>query len=201
MNKQLWIKSCLKQVPKWIIFAVQKDCNFKDSNNRNSNEIEFVIYSKSIVPFLSFLKNHWMTQCKQLMDITAVDYPLRKQRFQVVYNLLTIDFSSRICVKSNIDSLTSISSVHTIFSCSIWWEREIWDMFGIFFSDHPDLRRILTDYGFKGHPLRKDFPLSGYVEVKYDDSEKRVISEPVQLAQEFRFFDFSSPWDQKQKLR
>ena len=212
MEKQLFIKSILKQVPKWIQSSSFEQIHNGENKLKNNlqngafdgvkgNEIEFVIYSKWIIPFLSFLKNQCSLQCKQLMDVTAVDYPLREKRFQVVYNLLSVDFSSRIRVKTNIDSITPIPSVATLFSCSSWFEREVWDLFGIFFFDHPDCRRILTDYGFKGHPLRKDFPLSGYVEVRYDDSEKRVVTEPVELAQEFRFFDFSSPWDQNQKLR
>ena len=190
MEQQLFIKSLVKMVPKWI-----------QNSSFEKKEIQFSIYPQFIIPFLSFLKNHLMIQCKQLMDVTAVDFPLRENRFEIVYNLLSIENNSRIRVKSNIDSLTPISSVTSLFSCAAWWEREVWDMFGIFFFDHPDCRRILTDYGFKGHPLRKDFPLSGYVEVRYDDSEKRVVTEPVELAQEFRFFDFSSPWEQAQTIR
>lgn len=188
--EQLFIKSLVKTVPKWI----------KNSSFENK-ELEFSIYPQFIYCFLFFLKNHLAVQSLCLMDLTAVDFPLRANRFQVVYNLLSIENNSRIRVKSNIDSVTPIASVTSLFSCAAWWEREVWDMFGIFFQDHPDCRRILTDYGFQGHPLRKDFPLSGYVEVRYDDSEKRVVTESVELAQEFRFFDFSSPWDPTPTIR
>ncbi len=133
------------------------------------------------------------------MDVTAVDYPSQDLRFQVVYNLLSIQYNSRVRVKTRINEILPVSSATGIYSSAGWWEREVWDMFGIFFSNHPDLRRILSDYGFQGHPLRKDFPLSGYVEVRYDDSEKRVITEPVEIDQEFRYFDFGSPWEQLER--
>jgi NADH:ubiquinone oxidoreductase subunit C len=113
---------------------------------------------------------------------------------------LSISYNARIRIKTCIDEITPITSVTELYSSAGWWEREVWDMFGIFFSNHPDLRRILTDYGFQGHPLRKDFPLTGFVEVRYDDSEKRVINEPVEITQEFRYFDFSSPWEQIEKV-
>jgi len=188
MNKQIFAKSLIKNVPKWI-----KSCNLK------KNEIVFVIDSLYVTSFFSFLKNHINTQYKLLMDVTAVDYPSRDRRFEVVYNLCSIRYNSRIRIKICVDEVTPVSSVTHIYSSAGWCEREVWDMFGIFFSNHPDLRRILTDYGFQGHPLRKDFPLSGYVEVRYDDSEKRVISEPVEMTQEFRYFDFRSPWEQIEK--
>jgi len=112
------------------------------------------------------------------------------------FSTLCIQYNSRIRVQSIVDEITPICSIVSIFPSASWWEREVWDMFGVYFSNHPDLRRILTDYGFEGHPLRKDFPLSGYVEVRYDDSEKRVVSEPIEMTQEFRYFDFASPWEQ-----
>jgi NADH/F420H2 dehydrogenase subunit C len=139
------------------------------------------------------------TQYKVLVDVTAVDYPSRPLRFEVVYNLLSVTYNARIRIKTCVDEIQPLLSSSPVYSSAGWWEREIWDMFGIFFSNHPDLRRILTDYGFQGHPLRKDFPLTGYVEVRYDDSEKRVITESLELTQEFRFFDFSSPWEQIEK--
>ena len=188
MEQQIFVKSLIKSVPKWIQYS--SSCK---------NEIVFFVYPQFVLPFSLFLRDHVNTQCKQLMDITAVDYPTRIERFELIYNFLSVEFNSRIRVKSVVDEVTPISSVTEIFSCAAWWEREVWDMFGIFFSNHPDLRRILTDYGFQGHPLRKDFPLTGYVEVRYDDSEKRVITEPVELTQEFRFFDFASPWEQIEK--
>jgi NADH/F420H2 dehydrogenase subunit C len=129
------------------------------------------------------------------MDITAVDYPSKDKRFDVVYNLLSLQYNTRLRVKTEVNELTPVDSLVPIYNSASWWERETWDMFGIFFASHPDLRRILTDYGFEGHPLRKDFPLTGYVEVRYDDSEKRVLTEQVELTQDFRYFDFSSPWE------
>ena len=159
------------------------------------DEIICIVPSWALLPFLTFLKNHTNTQFKMLIDITAVDYPSRSSRFEVVYQLLSIHYNARIRVKTNVDELTPIESVSSLFPSANWFERETWDMFGICFLNHPDLRRILTDYGFEGHPLRKDFPVSGYVEFRYDDSKKRVISEPVELAQEFRYFDFASPWE------
>jgi NADH-quinone oxidoreductase subunit C len=137
---------------------------------------------------------------KQLMDITAVDYPDRQKRFEVVYNLLSLKHNQRIRVKVAADEETVVPSSVGVFSSATWLEREVWDLFGVFFSDHPDLRRILTDYGFEGHPLRKDFPLTGYVEVRYDEDQKRVVYEPVKLTQEFRGFDFTSPWEGMQSI-
>ena len=129
------------------------------------------------------------------MDVTAVDYPDREERFEVVYNLLSLKQNQRIRVKLSTDESTPVVSATSVFKSANWFEREVWDLFGVFFSDHPDLRRILTDYGFEGHPLRKDFPLTGLVEVRYDEDQKRVVYEPVKLTQEFRTFDFVSPWE------
>lgn len=181
-------KSIIKLVPKWIQFHVS-----------HKNEVIFYIYPQYLTSFLYFLRDHMNTQFKSLIDLTAVDYPSREFRFEVVYNLLSVQYNSRIRIKVCVDEITPISSITPLYSSAGWWERETWDMFGIFFTGHPDLRRILTDYGFQGHPLRKDFPLTGYVEVRYDDSEKRVISESVELTQEFRYFDFASPWEQIEK--
>jgi len=174
--------SLIQSVPKWI-----EACTFKNS------ELIFYIYPTFVFPFMEFLKNHTQTQYKVLIDITAVDYPSRKDRFEVVYNLLSVRHNARVRVITKVDEITPVDSIVPIFNSAGWFERETWDMYGIFFSNNPDLRRILTDYGFEGHPLRKDFPLSGYIEMRYDDSEKRVIAEPVQLTQDFRYFDFSSP--------
>ncbi|KAL0307643.1 UNVERIFIED_CONTAM: NADH dehydrogenase [ubiquinone] iron-sulfur protein 3 [Sesamum angustifolium] len=127
----------------------------------------------------------------------GVDYPSRKRRFEVVYNLLSTRYNSRIRVQTSADEVTRISPVVSPFPSAGRWEREVWDMFGVSSINHPDLRRISTDYGFEGHPLRKDLPLSGYVEVRYDDPEKRVVSEPIEMTQEFRYFDFASPWEQR----
>ena len=147
---------------------------------------------------LSVLKTlHDDDRClfENLIDICGVDYPSRPQRFDVVYHLLSLRRNLRIRLKIETDEATPVPSVIAVFPSANWYEREAFDMYGIVFSDHPDLRRLLTDYGFRGHPLRKDFPLTGYVEVRYDDEQKRVVYEPVKLAQEFRSFDFESPWE------
>ncbi len=154
----------------------------------------------SVIKVLTFLRDDSQCQFKALMDLCGVDHPERDPRFDVVYNLLSISQNTRIRLKVATDEDTPVPSATAAFSSANWWEREAWDMYGIFFSDHPDLRRILTDYGFEGHPMRKDFPLTGYVEVRYDDEQKRVVYEPVKLVQEFRSFDFLSPWEGAQSL-
>ncbi len=133
--------------------------------------------------------------CEQAMDICGVDWPERAQRFDVVYNLLSVSLNHRVRVVTTTDETMPVPSVHAIWPSATWWEREAWDLMGILFSGQPDLRRILTDYGFEGHPLRKDFPLSGFVEVRYDEEQKRVVNVPVSLTQDFRNFDFVSPWE------
>ena len=149
---------------------------------------------------LVLLKNTETLNFSQLTDLTAVDYPDRIQRFELVYQLLSIENNKRVRIICSIDDGQIVPSVTSIYKSAEWPEREVWDMYGLFFSDHPDLRRLLTDYGFEGHPLRKDFPLTGYVEVRYDDIEKRVAYQPVQLTQEYRDFDFLSPWEGDQEL-
>jgi len=168
-----------------------------------NNEIIIIVDSRKIKPVLLFFKNHVNSQYKILTSISGVDYPERKNRFELAYEILSIKYNTRLRIKTYLNEILPISSVVNIYNCANWWEREIWDMFGIFFFDHPDLRRILTDYGFEGHPLRKDFPLTGYIEVRYDELKKRIIYEPVKLSQEFRVFDFTSPWDNNnnRKLR
>ncbi|XP_057338177.1 NADH dehydrogenase [ubiquinone] iron-sulfur protein 3, mitochondrial [Microplitis mediator] len=165
------------------------------------DELEILVAPQGIRPILSFLKEHHNAQYTTLADLTALDVPSRVCRFELVYNLLSIRFNTRIRVKSYTDELTPVDSVVSLFKAANWYEREVWDMFGIYFTDHPDLRRILTDYGFEGHPLRKDFPLSGFVEVRYDDEVKRVVAEPLELAQEFRRFELSTPWEQFPNFR
>ena len=144
---------------------------------------------------LTMLRDDAKCQFKQLSDLFAVDYPDRASRFEVVYQLLSLHFNFRLRVKLLVKDGDPVPSVSRVFSSASWYEREVWDMYGIHFSDHPDLRRLLTDYGFHGHPLRKDFPLTGFVELRYDDERKRVVYENVELPQEFRTFDFMSPWD------
>jgi len=158
-------------------------------------ELVITVRGAAIQKVLTFLRDDTNCLFKQVMDITAVDYPEREQRFEVVYNLLSLKQNQRIRVKVNTDEDTPVPTVTGVFSAAGWFEREVWDMFGVSFSDHPDLRRILTDYGFEGHPLRKDFPLTGFVERRYDDEQKRVVYEPVKLVQDFRNFDFLSPWE------
>jgi len=159
------------------------------------NEITLVVSPKNIVKVLFFLKNNSRCRFTVLSSISGVDYPNRVDRFEVVYDLLSLEYNIRVRVKTNVNELTPVSSVTSVYSAANWWEREVWDMFGIFFTNHPDLRRILTDYRFEGFPLRKEFPLTGYVEVRYDEAQKRVVCEPIELAQEFRKFDFTSPWN------
>ena len=149
----------------------------------------------SIQKVAQFLRDDARCLFKQCMDVCGVDYPERENRFEVVYNLLSMKHNQRIRMKVATNEDTPVPSVSAIWPTANWFEREAWDMYGIFFSDHPDLRRILTDYGFDGHPLRKDFPLSGHVEVRYDEEEGRIVYEPVHLTQEFRKFEFSSPWE------
>ena len=143
---------------------------------------------------LKSLKLHTNTQYNLLTAVSGVDYPFRKRRFEVVYDLLSVKFNSRIRVKTFVDEVTPLVSAASVFPASTWWEREVWDLYGVFFEDNEEIKRILTDYGFEGHPLRKDFPLSGYVESRYDDNLKRVVCEPLEHAQEFRSFDFTSGW-------
>jgi NADH dehydrogenase (ubiquinone) Fe-S protein 3 len=174
-------------VPHWI-----NSCNFE-----RTGEVSVEIKPEAVYPFFRFVRDHTHLQMKVLIDVTAVDYPTREKRFEVVYNLLSVSLNTRLRVKTCIDETTSVASIESIFKTSGWFEREVWDMFGIFFTNHSDLRRILTDYGFEGHPMRKDFPLTGYLEARYDESEKRVLLEPVELSQDFRFFEFSNPWEMK----
>ncbi|WP_340119141.1 NADH-quinone oxidoreductase subunit C [Pelagibius sp. 7325] len=159
------------------------------------DQLNLHVNRDAITKVLTFLRDDQNCQFKQLVDLTAVDHPDQAERFVVVYNLLSLKLNHRIRVKLTTDERTPVASVWGTFSSAIWLERETWDMFGIFFADHPDLRRILTDYGFEGHPLRKDFPLTGFKEVRYDEEQKRVVYEPVKLTQEFRRFDFMSPWE------
>jgi NADH-quinone oxidoreductase subunit C len=158
-------------------------------------ELIVVARAAAIVDVLTFLRNDSNCQFKVLVDVCGADYPQRDPRFDVVYNLLSLTQNQRIRVKVMVDEDTPVPTAIPVFSSAGWFERETWDLYGIMFSGHPDLRRILTDYGFEGHPLRKDFPLTGRVEVRYDETQKRVVYDPVQLTQDFRTFDFLSPWE------
>lgn len=158
---------------------------------------ELVLHAKreSIVALMKFLRDDPACLYKVFVDICGVDYPSRVERFDVVYHLLSLRHNRRIRVKLATDEATPVPSIISVFAGAGWYEREAYDMYGILFDGHPDLRRILTDYGFDGHPLRKDFPLTGFVEVRYDPEQQRVVYEPVQLKQEFRTFDYLSPWE------
>jgi NADH-quinone oxidoreductase subunit C len=159
------------------------------------HELNVTVRASDIVAVMRFLRDDVRCQFINLIDITAVDWPGREQRFDVVYHLLSPKLNLRIRVKAPIDEDASVPSIIGVFPGSDWFERETYDLYGVVFTGHPDMRRILTDYGFEGHPLRKDFPLTGFVEVRYDDELKRVVYEPVRLTQEFRNFDFLSPWE------
>ena len=158
-------------------------------------ELTLVVDGARIADVLTTLRDDPRCRFEVLIDICGVDWPARERRFDVVYHLLSPRLNQRIRVKVETDEETAVPSVIGVFPAANWYEREAYDMYGILFTGHPDLRRLLTDYGFQGHPLRKDFPLTGYVEVRYDDDAKRVVYEPVKLVQEFRRFDFESPWE------
>ena len=158
-------------------------------------EIELRVNPADVPQVLTLLRGDRQAAFNQLIDLTAVDYPERESRFDVVYLLLSMDNNMRMRLVAAVAAGQAVPSVTGLFMAANWAEREVWDMFGIFFAGHPDLRRLLTDYGFEGHPLRKDFPLTGHVEVRYDDNQRRVVNEPVHLVQEFRDFDFLSPWE------
>ncbi|KHJ33468.1 putative nadh-ubiquinone oxidoreductase kda subunit [Erysiphe necator] len=178
-----WLMSCL---PKYIQqFSVWKD------------ELVVYISPSGVIPVFSFLKYNTAAEFTQVTDITAVDFPNRNQRFEVVYNLLSVRYNSRIRVKTYADELSPVPSITSLYDGANWYEREVFDLFGVFFVGHPDLRRIMTDYGFDGHPLRKDFPLTGYTEIRYDEEKKRIVVEPLELTQAFRNFEGgSSAWEQ-----
>jgi NADH-quinone oxidoreductase subunit C len=159
------------------------------------HELTVTVARASLVPFIKYLRDEPRLQFVNLIDLCGVDWPERPERFDVVYHLLSPAHNTRIRVKVRTDEETPVPSITEVFPAADWFEREAYDLYGILFTGHPDLRRILTDYGFDGYPLRKDFPLTGFVEVRYDDEQKRVVYEPVRLPQEFRNFDFLSPWE------
>ena len=165
------------------------------SSEIRHGELMLRVQREAVARVMKFLRDDANCQCKMLVDLCGVDWPERPERLEVIYNLLSLKHNQRVRVKVSTNEDTPVPSVTSVFSAAGWFEREAWDLYGILFSDHPDLRRILTDYGFQGHPLRKDFPLTGYVEVRYDEEQKRVVYQPVRLTQEFRSFDFLSPWE------
>ena len=179
---------------------LEKKINSELTSKIKSSEIKHSqlylnIDCEDLLDVLVFLKNNSFTKFRQLVDITAVDYPEEKQRFKIIYLLLSHEFNNRIILSYSINENEVIPSITQIFPSSNWMEREVFDMYGIKFKDHPDLRRILTDYSFEGFPLRKDFPLTGHNEVRYNEEEKKVIYEPVKLEQNYRNFDYESPWE------
>ncbi|MGB3146317.1 MAG: NADH-quinone oxidoreductase subunit C [Paracoccaceae bacterium] len=165
------------------------------SSNIAMGELTITVRLESLVGFMTYLQSREAGRFATLIDITAVDYPQRAERFDLVYHLLSMHSNARVRVKASIADGAMAPSLTGIHPTANWYEREVFDMFGIIFSGHPDLRRILTDYGFRGHPLRKDFPTTGYTELRYDEAEKRVVYEPVKLVQDYRQFDFMSPWE------
>ena len=171
--------------------------HIEETNSLQIADDEIVISSAatSLLRLIQFLKEDQNCKFNILIDICGVDYPEKDKRFEVVYHFLSLSVNRRIRVKLMTDEETKVPSIVDLFPSAGWYEREVYDLFGVIFSGNTDLRRLLTDYGFKGHPLRKDFPLTGYVEVRYDEEQKRVIYEPVKLTQEFRNFDFVSPWE------
>ncbi|MFT6104563.1 MAG: NADH-quinone oxidoreductase subunit C [Paracoccaceae bacterium] len=159
------------------------------------DELTIEVTLATLPGMVAFLRDDTVCRFSTLVDITAADYPTREKRFEVVYHFLSMYQNHRIRIKACVRENEMVPSVIDVFACANWFEREIFDMFGLLFSGHPDLRRLLTDYGFRGHPLRKDFPTTGYTEVRYDEVQKRVVYEPVSLVQEYRQFDFMSPWE------
>ena len=177
-----------------LLSALQRDLPAAQGQSRFGDD-ELQVAAPDIARVLTYLRDEPGLRFAQLVDLCAVDYPERPSRFEVVYHLLSVAHNRRVRVKVAVPEDTPVPSVVEVFPAAGWYEREVWDLFGIAFEGHPDLRRILTDYGFQGHPLRRDFPLSGKVEVRYDDGLKRVVYEPVHLPQAFREFDFESPWE------
>jgi NADH-quinone oxidoreductase subunit C len=158
-------------------------------------ELTIITNAADVIKVVTFLRDDERCQFISFIDVTAIDWPGRERRFDVVYHFLSPKHNRRIRVKIAVDENTQVPSIIDVFPGADWFERETYDLYGVLFTGHPDMRRLLTDYGFEGHPLRKDFPLTGFVEVRYDDEEKRVVNEPVRLSQEFRNFDFLSPWE------
>ena len=182
----------LKDLNDFLISNCSEDIN---SSVIEYNHLSITIVVSSLEKITSLLKNNNVCKFKTLIDITAIDYPEREERFCLVYHYLSMQQNLRIRIKSLVKEDQIVPSITNLFLSANWFEREVFDMYGILFSNHPDMRRILTDYGFQGHPLRKDFPTTGYLELRYDQEKKKVIYEPVKLTQEFRKFDFMSPWE------
>lgn len=194
MNNQVLSKNNIYNILNYLIKTIPGYINKTIKINLTQNVVTIYTNSEKLVPLLKFLRDNFYLQYKTLISVTAVDYPNHEKRFEINYFLLSYKLNSRIIIKVETDEYTPINSVTSIFKSANWYEREVWDLYGVFFSNHPDLRRILTDYGFEGFPFRKNFPQTGFLEVRYDDEKKHVLYEPIQMAQEFRSFDFVSPW-------
>ena len=179
--------------------AIKKKCKPIEISD-DFNQLQISISTNQILDVVDFIKNDEACEFRQITDIAGVDFPDRQKRFEVIYHFLSFKHNSRLRIKIIIGEDESIPSITSIFPAANWFEREAFDMYGIQFKDHPDLRRILTDYGFEGYPLRKDFPLSGNVEIRYDEIDKKIIHEPVNLQQDFRSFDIQSPWERTNYL-
>lgn len=186
MSKYNIIINLIKIIPKYL----SKNLNIKFINT----DIYIEVLPENLIMLMNYLKNNWALQYKTLSGITAVDYPEEKKRFKIFYILLSYKLNNRIIINTSTTDKVPIDSITSIYRGANWYEREVWDMFGIYFINHPDLRRILTDYGFEGFPFRKDFPQTGFLEVRYDDGKKCVLYEEVELAQEYRFFKYLNPW-------
>ena len=194
-EKVLWKDKMILKLQKLEKY-INSELSSKIKNSSiNNNELLLEINDSDLIDTVQFLKSNETCKFKQLIDIAGVDYPENEKRFELVYLFLSHENNTRIKLLIKFDINQSINSITKIFSSSKWMEREVFDMYGIKFKNHPDLRRILTDYGFKGHPLRKDFPLTGFNEVRYSEKDKKVIYEPVKLEQNYRNFDFESPWE------
>ena len=180
--------------------AIKKNCNPIEILD-DFNQLQISISTNQILDVVDFIKNDEACEFRQITDIAGVDFPDRQKRFEVIYHFLSFKHNSRLRIKIIIGEDESIPSITSIFPAANWFEREAFDMYGIQFKNHPDLRRILTDYGFEGYPLRKDFPLSGNVEIRYDEIDKKIIHEPVNLQQDFRSFDIQSPWERSNYLK
>ncbi len=180
--------------------AIKKNCNPIEISD-DFNQLQISISADQILDVVDFIKNDEACEFRQITDIAGVDFPDRQKRFDVIYHFLSFKHNSRLRIKIIIGEDESIPSITSIFPAANWFEREAFDMYGIQFRDHPDLRRILTDYGFEGYPLRKDFPLSGNVEIRYDEIDKKIVHEPVNLQQDFRSFDIQSPWERTNYLK
>lgn len=190
----------LEEFRDYILSSIAQGVHGAAAEILHGDELVLNVPLRNIAQVLLFLRDDLRCQFKILSDLCGVDYLHREQRFEVVYNLLSIKYNQRIRVKVACGEADLVPTATGVFSAANWYEREVWDMYGIYFSFHPDLRRILTDYGFDGHPQRKDFPLTGYVELRYDEAQKTIVYEPVTLTQEFRSFDFVSPWEGTQYI-